>query len=79
MNSARGNKFYDDSDPTDPGYKFPAHTESPRKADPFDEMVTPEEMDSFVWVEPETPRGDRLFRMDADAVPETPGVHWPGE
>ncbi len=25
------------------------------KADPFDEMVTPEEMDSFIWVRPEIP------------------------
>ncbi len=25
------------------------------KADPFDEMVTPEEMDSFIWVRPKVP------------------------
>ena len=25
------------------------------KNDPFDEMVTPEEMDSFIWVQPTIP------------------------
>lgn len=56
VNSARGNKFYDISDPAAPGYRKPAHAEAP---------LTSTDVDS--WEPPEVVKGDiarALFYMD---------------
>jgi endonuclease I len=56
VNSARGNKWFDVSLPTDPGYAKPAHAESPLSA-----------TDRDSWMPPASERGDlarALFYMD---------------
>ncbi len=56
VNSARGNKFYDISDPGSPGYQNPAHAESPLCS-----------TDSDSWEPPTNVRGDiarATFYMD---------------
>ena len=56
VNSARGDKFYDDSDPADPGYKLPAHAESPLGS-----------ADSDSWESPASVKGDIAHRPRAES------------
>lgn len=56
VNSARGNKYYDNSNPTSSGYKKPAHVEAPLASTDFDS-----------WEPPDAVKGDiarSLFYMD---------------
>ena len=65
VNSARGNKFFDDSDPSDPNYRAPAQAEAPLTS-----------TDSDSWEPPEVVKGDiarALFYMDVRYEPGTTG------
>lgn len=56
VNSARGNKYYDYSDPTDPNYKKPAHASAPLCS-----------TDTDSWEPPDSMKGDiarAMFYMD---------------
>lgn len=56
VNSARGNKFYDGGDTSDPGYRRPGHVEAPETS-----------TDSDSWEPPNAEKGDiarALFYMD---------------
>ncbi len=70
VNSARGNKFYDVSDPANPSYKFPAHAEAPLCS-----------TDSDSWEPPVEVRGDiarALFYMAtryAGDAPNEPALY----
>lgn len=57
VNSARGNKLFDESDPAGPGYRFPASAEAP---------LTSTDNDS--WEPPDTMKGDIARAMFYMAV-----------
>ena len=66
MNSARGNKFYDFSNPLDPAYKSPAHAEA----------APGTSTDADSWQPPPAQRGDiarALFYMTVRYTGDVPG------